>query len=75
MLTKSLHHEHFYTKDSIIYETCQTDKGFQDEVVLKLNCYYPNHKKLTEDMINYLNRYLEMFPQKQPEANEQLALF
>lgn len=72
MLTKSLHHDHFYTQDSVIYETLENG---QDEVVLKLNCYYPNHKKLKDPMINYLNRYLEMFPPKIPEANEQLALF
>ncbi|TDD77096.1 hypothetical protein [Flavobacterium caseinilyticum] len=75
MLIKSLHHDHFHTQDCVVFETVQTNEGFLDVVVLILDCYYPNHKILTEAMIDYLNRYIEMFPPKQPEANEQLALF
>jgi len=75
MLTKSPHHDHFYTQDCVVFETVKTNEGFRDAVVLTLDCYYPNHKTLTDMMVDYLNSYIEMFPPKQPEANEQLALF
>jgi hypothetical protein len=75
MLIKSLHHDHFFTDQSFVYEKITSDSGSRDEVVFKLNCYYPNHEKLTQPMVDYLNKYLEMFPPEHPESNEQLALF
>lgn len=74
-LRKCETHLHFWVEDKVVFE-CYTDNDvIKNRAILKLNCYYPNNKKLTQQMIDYLNRYLYMFPLKEEKINEQLDLF
>ncbi len=74
-LRKCETHLHFWVEDKVVFE-CYTDNdAFKNRAILKLNCHYPDKKILTQQMIDYLNRYLYMFPLKEEKINEQLDLF
>lgn len=81
MITKSHNHSHFWTENRIVYESYNTIRGMRFRQIIELPFYYPNHLKLTDMMIQYLNRCFEMFPKHSEILNsdepqiDQLTLF
>lgn len=77
MITKSQNHSHFWTENRIVYESYSTIRGMRFRQLVELPFYYPNHSKLTDLMVDYLNRYISMFSQhvEKKEETQQLILF
>ena len=72
MLIKSPSHDHFWTENRIVYETYLTIRGLRFRQIAELWFYYPDHKILTEPMIEYLNKRFAHKPeQKEPDKPEQ----
>ena len=59
MITKSHNHHHFWTEDNIVYESYSTLRGLRFRQILKLSFNYPNHEKLTDTMVTFLNNILK----------------
>jgi len=58
MITKSNNHDHFWTENNIVYESYKTIRGLRFMEVAKLNFNYPDHEKLTDSMVLFLNNIL-----------------
>lgn len=67
MLTKSHNHDHFWTDNKIVYESYRTIRGLRFRQIAVLWFFYPDHNKLTDPMIKYLNKRFE----SQPEVKEE----
>ena len=77
MIIKSPDHSHFYRKDGMVYEV--TINGIE-KPLYQFPKRHPDQLKLTETGIDYLNRWLEFYPNgaKKIEAKKeegQLKLF
>ena len=69
MLTKSHNHSHFWTENKIVYESYNTIRGLRFRQIAVLWFFYPDHKKLTDPMIDYINKRFE----NQPELKEEIS--
>lgn len=58
MITKSENHDHFWTENNVVYESYKTIRGLRFMEVVKLNFNYPDHEKLTDSMVLFLNNIL-----------------
>ncbi|RUT68671.1 hypothetical protein D0817_20130 [Flavobacterium cupreum] len=80
MLTRSQNHSHFWTENKIVYESYNTIRGLRFREVAILWFFYPDHQKLTQPMLNYLNKRFESKPDEievypdEPQQ-DQLSLF
>lgn len=74
-LRKSETHLHFWVQDKVVFECYLENGNAKNRAILKLECHYPDKKMLTQQMIDYLNRYLYLFPAKEVKNKEQLNLF
>lgn len=58
MIVKSNNHDHFWTENNIVYESYRTIRGLRFMEVKKLPFNYPDHEKLTDSMVLFLNNIL-----------------
>jgi hypothetical protein len=78
MLVQSENHSHFKRVGNVITEVLST--GEEKPVLLFLQ-HFINVEKLNETTIDYVNRYIEMFPHlvktivQEDNSGEQLSLF
>jgi len=59
MITKSHNHNHFWTEDNVVYESYKTIRGLRWRAIVELDFKYPDHEKLSESMVTFLNNILE----------------
>ena len=58
MIKKSNNHDHFWTDKNIVYESYKTIRGLRFRRITILDFNYPNHEKLTDSMVLFLNNIL-----------------
>lgn len=81
MLVKSENHSHYKRIDSVVIEVLSTG---EEKPVLFFKQHFIDIQKINQTTIDYMNRYIEMFPQhvewiksiiSEENPNEQLTLF
>lgn len=58
MITKSNNHIHFWIENNVVYESYNTLRGLRYRELIGLDFNYPDHEKLSDSMIIFLNNIL-----------------
>lgn len=58
MIVKSHNHDYFWTENNVIYESYNTIRGLRYRELIQLDFYYPDHDKLSESQVEFLNNIL-----------------
>ena len=54
-IRKSHNHDHFWTKNNVVFESYNTLRGLRFREIAELSFNYPNHEILTDKMVDFLN--------------------